>query len=90
MSLKRSSFVERRKAAGLTQQQLANMARVAVRTIQGWESGAYIPALTPLQFWLLCRALKCSAEDLARDFFPEEFKDSETITAESGGDLAPN
>ncbi|MEL6762947.1 MAG: helix-turn-helix transcriptional regulator, partial [Cyanobacteria bacterium J06607_6] len=84
------SFPSFHKAAGLTQQQLANMARVAVRTIQGWESGDYIPALTPLQFWLLCRALKCSAEDLARDFFPEEFESDGEFAADVPGDLAPN
>ena len=90
MSSKRVNFVTRRKKAGLTQQQLATRLGVAVRTVQGWESGEYVPSLTPLQFWLMCHDFKCSAEDLARDFFPEAFSDSEAISTESPGDLAPN
>lgn len=80
----------RRQAANLTQQELADAIGVTARTVQRWEAGDKMPSLTPLQFWQLCLALKCSAEDLARDFFPEAFESDGAIAAESPGDFAPN
>lgn len=79
----------RRKDAGLTQQELANAIGVTARTVQRWEGGEKIPVLTPLQTWRLCVALKCSAEDLARDFYPEEFSDGGSLATESEGDSPP-
>lgn len=89
MSSKRVTFVNRRKRAGLTQQQLANSLGVAVRTVQGWESGDYPPTLNSFQHWRLCVLLKCSAEDLARDFFPDEFTNGNNLAAESPGISSP-
>ncbi|MEM6433084.1 MAG: helix-turn-helix transcriptional regulator [Cyanobacteria bacterium P01_D01_bin.115] len=80
----------KRKASGLTQRQLADEVGVDPTTIQRWERGASVPTLNPLQFWRLCQLLKCTAEDLARDFFPEAFSDeSGAIAAESPG-VSPN
>ena len=90
MSSKRVDFVKRRKALKLTQRQVADVIGVAPRTVQSWELGEYTPTLNALQYWRLCVLLKCSAEDLARDFFPDEFSSGGGIAANSGGDLAPN
>ena len=88
MSSKRVNFVKRRKALKLTQRQVADALGVAPRTVQSWELGEYTPTLNALQFWRLCQLLKCTAEDLARDFFPEEFSSDGAIAAESEGDYA--
>lgn len=68
------SFVNRRKVLNLTQQKVAEAVGVTARTVQSWELGENIPRLTPLQTLRLCGVLQCSVEDLARDFYPNEFK----------------
>ena len=84
------NFVKRRKALKLTQRKVAEAIDVTPRTVQSWELGENIPRLSPLQTLRMCELLQCSVEDLARDFFPEEFSDSEEVAAEAPGDLAPN
>ena len=74
MKFRNESFVDRRKAQNLTQRQVAQSIGVTERTYQSWELGENIPHLDPLRMLRLCQALQCSLEDLARDFFPEEFE----------------
>jgi transcriptional regulator with XRE-family HTH domain len=81
--VKKVAFVKRRKALKLTQKQVADAVGVTSRTVQSWELGENIPRLDPLQVWRLCQILQCTAEDLARDFFPEAFAGHEAKAAES-------
>lgn len=37
-----------RRARGLSQQQLAQACGIALRTLQGWESGSYLPTAPAL------------------------------------------
>jgi DNA-binding XRE family transcriptional regulator len=77
MSLKRSGFVNRRKALKLTQKQVGDAIGVTSRTIQSWELGEHPPKLTLLKAWQLCQVLQCTLEELAKDFHPEAFTDSD-------------
>jgi len=90
MTSKRVFFVERRKALGLTQREIAEAVSVTPRTVQSWELGENIPRLTPLQTLNLCQLLRCSIEDLARDFYPEAFAVGGDIAAESPGEYSPS
>lgn len=73
----------RRKAVELTQQELADGVGVTARTVQRWEAGEKVPELTPFQCWKLCSLLKCTLEDLARDFSPDEFLVQDSSEASS-------
>lgn len=53
---------DRRKSAGLTQQQLSEMAEVSRKSINAIENGVYVPS-TVLAL-KIARTLKCSVEDL--------------------------
>jgi transcriptional regulator with XRE-family HTH domain len=73
MSFRKDLFVKRRRQLNLTQQQIADEVGVSSRTVQRWELGENLPELTILQASRLCNLLKCSIDDLAKDFYPEEF-----------------
>lgn len=73
MTSKKVGFVKRRRALKLTQLQVANALGVSPRTVQRWELGETLPALTVLQVWQLCELLQCSIQELAADFYPEVF-----------------
>lgn len=77
MNLRREDLVKRRKAVEKTQQEVADALGVSARTVQRWELGESIPELDPFQFWTLCELYKCTAKDLARDFFPEKFSNQQ-------------
>ncbi|MEM6837672.1 MAG: helix-turn-helix transcriptional regulator [Cyanobacteria bacterium P01_C01_bin.120] len=77
--------MKRRKALKLTQRQVAEAVGVTSRTVQSWELGEYIPTLNPLQMMRLCHLLKCSVDELARDFFPEEFESDGASVIDPGG-----
>jgi putative transcriptional regulator len=53
---------DRRKSAGLTQQQLSEMAEVSRKSINAIENGVYVPS-TVLAL-KIARTLECSVEDL--------------------------
>jgi putative transcriptional regulator len=53
---------DRRKSAGLTQQQLSEMAEVSRKSINAIENGVYVPS-TVLAL-KISRTLECSVEDL--------------------------
>lgn len=72
MSSKKVAFVKRRKLLSLTQQQVADALGVTSRTVQRWELGEVLPQLSVLQTWRLCKLLKCTIDDLASDFYPDE------------------
>lgn len=63
----RHRFVKRRKALGLTQAQLGDVAGVKTRAVQDWEAGKHQPKLTAKRFAALCELMKCSIEELAAD-----------------------
>lgn len=73
MIQKKVEFVKRRKTLKLTQVQVANELGVAPRTVQRWELGESFPELTVLQAAKLCNLLQCSIQELAADFYPDEF-----------------
>lgn len=73
---KKPGFVSRRKALDLTQKQVADAIGVTSRTVQSWELGEHPPRLTLLNAWKLCQLFQCSIEELARDFHPEAFAES--------------
>lgn len=73
MNLKPVAFVKRRKRLKLTQKQVADAVGVTSRTVQRWELGESLPALTVLQVFKLCKVLECSIDDLAKDLYPSEF-----------------
>lgn len=56
---------EKRKAAGLTQAQLAAASGLSVRTIQHYEQGMLdFNKAAAVTVWRLARALGCQVEDL--------------------------
>ena len=56
---------EKRKAAGLTQAQLAASSGLSVRTIQHYEQGMLdFNKAAAVTVWRLARALGCQVEDL--------------------------
>lgn len=63
-----SKFVLRRKQLELTQEDIANAIGISVRSISHWENGTHLPKLNPMQMAQLCAVLKCSIDDLAKDF----------------------
>ena len=65
--------MKRRRELNLTQQQIADAVGVSSRTVQRWELGENLPELNILQAFKLCKLLRCTIDDLARDFYPEEF-----------------
>lgn len=67
----RVMFTTHRKAAGLTQSQLAAAIGRSLRAVQAWESGAATPELPPPLTLLLCQLLRISLEQLA-EMFPED------------------
>jgi DNA-binding XRE family transcriptional regulator len=72
-SPRKEPFVKRRRELNLTQQQIADAVGVSSRTVQRWELGENLPELNILQASKLCQLLRCTIDDLARDFYPEEF-----------------
>jgi len=81
-------FVKRRKSLGLTQREVAEALGVTSRTIQSWELGENMPRLAPLQMLKLCRVLKCSLEELAADFHPDNL--TEPMAADKPGRYETN
>lgn len=73
MAKKKVGFVERRKILKLTQPQVAQEIGVSLRTVQRWEMGDSFPELSVLQAAKLCNLLQCSIQELAADFYPDEF-----------------
>lgn len=68
-------FTQYRKAAGLTQEQLAGAIGRSLRTVQAWESGESMPELPPPLTLLLCQLLRATLEELAQ-MFPLEQEQS--------------
>src|SRR5262245_45507854 len=66
---RRDAFRDARRAAGHTQERLAELMHVDVSTVKGWERGAE-PAAFRLP--LLAKLLRMSAADLQRIFTDEE------------------
>lgn len=58
---------ERREAAGLTQEQLADSMGVAQSNVVGWEQENYLPRARQMR--LLAKVLDCSIDEL---FVPED------------------
>lgn len=62
---------EKRKAAGLSQAELAGKAGMSVRTLQHYEQGMLdFNKAAAITVWRLARALECQVEDLL-DIEPE-------------------
>lgn len=66
----REWFVERRKALGITQKDLADALGLNPRAISDWENGRHTPKLTPSQMHILCTKLQCTLLDLVEMFEP--------------------
>jgi DNA-binding XRE family transcriptional regulator len=64
------TFVEIRKRAGVTQQQLADVVGVSKTSVRNWEHGREEPRLFIWQVKALCQSLQCSLDDL-----PDSFKE---------------
>jgi transcriptional regulator with XRE-family HTH domain len=64
----RSEFMRLRQAAGLTQQELAEILGVNRATVSLWENGRQVPQLTISQVKRLCSALGVQLDDLPDDF----------------------
>lgn len=60
-------IAEQRKAAGLSQQQLADSMGVAQSNVVGWEQEIYLPRARQMR--LLAKVLDCSIDEL---FAPED------------------
>ncbi|HEY9904890.1 MAG TPA: helix-turn-helix transcriptional regulator [Candidatus Sericytochromatia bacterium] len=56
---------QRRESLNVTQRKIALELGVTVTTVQNWESGRYIPKLSPNQMKALCDLLNFTLEDLA-------------------------
>ena len=56
------NIVAARKQAGLTQNKLAELVGVSLRTVQRWESGEREPFLR--EFFKIVKATKVTSEDL--------------------------
>ena len=56
---------ERRKAAGMTQQELAAKLSVHQTAVAGWEEGRFKPAMK--RMLKLAKILGCTVDDLLRD-----------------------
>ena len=60
-----SKLQEKRKAAGLSQAQLAGQAQLSVRTLQHYEQGLLdFNKAAAVTVWRVARALGCQVEDL--------------------------
>lgn len=60
-----SKLQEKRKAAGLSQAQLAGLAGLSVRTLQHYEQGLLdFNRAAAVTVWRLAMALECQVEDL--------------------------
>jgi transcriptional regulator with XRE-family HTH domain len=68
---------ERRKAKGLTQEVLAEISKVNLRTIQRIENNENIPRESTLS--ILCDALELNIEDLQKSEAPVEVKKSGSL-----------
>jgi transcriptional regulator with XRE-family HTH domain len=55
---------ELRLQEGLTQEKLAIILDVRVKTVSDWERGVKQPRMTPIRMLFLCQTLKCSLEEL--------------------------
>jgi transcriptional regulator with XRE-family HTH domain len=55
---------ELRLQEGLTQEKLAIILDVRVKTVSDWERGVKQPRMTPPRMLFLCQTLKCSLEEL--------------------------
>jgi DNA-binding XRE family transcriptional regulator len=65
------TFVEIRKRAGVTQEQVATAVKVSTTSVRNWEKGREEPRLFIWQIKALCQSLKCSLDDLP-DHFTEK------------------
>lgn len=70
------TFVEIRKAQGLTQKDLATAIGVTEDTVANWERGRSVPRLTIPQMKELCRVLKISSIDQ----LPDDFSNTSSMT----------
>ena len=55
---------ELRLEVGLTQEKLANILDVRIKTVSDWERGVKQPHMPPTKMLFLCRTLHCSLEEL--------------------------
>lgn len=78
MSAKRERLARRRRAAGLTQEQLAELLNTDRSTVQRWESGDTTPL--PGQQRKLARALSVTAAELADLLEPQDGNGSGSTT----------
>jgi transcriptional regulator with XRE-family HTH domain len=63
---------ELRKAAGLSQAQLAEALGLARGAVTDWESGKHRPRLFAAQWATLCRLLNTTAEELNEEGLPPQ------------------
>jgi putative transcriptional regulator len=62
--LSTKNLKELRLQEGLTQEKLAIILDVRVKTVSDWERGVNEPRMTPSKMLFLCQTLKCSLEEL--------------------------
>ena len=81
---------ELRLEIGLTQEKLAHILDVRVKTVSDWERGVKQPHMPPTKMLFLCQTLHCSLEELAlavelagkKDIdLPENQADKRTLVA---------
>lgn len=72
-----SPLVQLRENVGLTQEALAIALGVTDHTVRNWEKGRAEPKLTIKQMKALCRALRCTLDDLPDTFAPSEVSKGE-------------
>ena len=72
----RSSLVDLRKRAGVTQKAVADTLGVTDHTVRTWEKGREEPRLFIWQVKALCKLLQCELDELP-DHFKAENKSAE-------------
>jgi putative transcriptional regulator len=73
---------ELRLQEGLTQEKLAIILDVRVKTVSDWERGVNQPRMTPSRMLFLCQTLKCSLEELVLAI---EESHNKTVDLDKGG-----
>jgi DNA-binding XRE family transcriptional regulator len=77
-----------RNRANITQKQLSKAIGITDHTYRNWLKGRSIPNLEIWQFKALCKALKCSPEELPDD--PTEVEEEISSAAEAPGSYQTN